>query len=649
MDKEFKDLLTKTVDFIFEFAYPRTDDLPPSGEEKYEKQQPGGEMMAANVTTATWRESLDEANFRIYNDTLCPAMWSQDMRLDPQVRASLLQMAQDFYEKTGFKAPILDIYLMGSIANYNWTVDSDADVHVIIDYNQLQMPPETATEVIKTAGAKWNAEHNATVKGHKVELNIQNVREVKPHVTGIYSLVKDAWIRVPQHQQRRFDTATIQAVYKDMKQYLESALNSGDRETMKQAKKYLDAFRQYGLDTAGELSVENIVFKIIRSKGLIKALKDAITATYDKEMSVKEVGTKDLKQRLPQTPEQYRYSDDGKLKLDMMTLDNLMALRAKAARGIAYLKSGKGGETFGASLKHEEEELKRINQEIKRRIEYINKPVAKEGYGAGDPSKDPKARGRWTVDFESSSKILKEIALNDPHDIWNQAVRSAAMQQMPSLSDPIEAKRMFRTNFMEIAKASKAFIKAIIQQDGESASRAANFIGDVNHRMIPLLQHWTQTLIDENPGKKSQIIRQYQDVIGHLEQTNAQLSTIYTSIIDPDTFPLVSNQMKHLGEIFKNLMDSVDNLIDVRETLMESPEMKTLKKNKRPLTDEERQLVMDRDATWHHGPNGEKTPAVWKSVVNGKTWYVCNTHRAMQVKPTLKGAIRAFDFIKTTA
>jgi hypothetical protein len=83
--------------------------------------------------------------------------------------------------------------------------------------------------------------------------------------------------------------------------------------------------------------------------------------------------------------------------------------------------------------------------------------------------------------------------------------------------------------------------------------------------------------------------------------------------------------------------------------LMESPEMKTLKKGRKQLSDEERKIVMDADATWHHGPKGEKTPAVWKSVVKGKTWYVCNTHRAMQVKPTIKGAIAAFKFIKTTA
>ena len=79
------------------------------------------------------------------------------------------------------------------------------------------------------------------------------------------------------------------------------------------------------------------------------------------------------------------------------------------------------------------------------------------------------------------------------------------------------------------------------------------------------------------------------------------------------------------------------------------PKMETLKNNKKPLTEEERKEVMDKGAVWTFGPNGAPSPAVWKAKVNGKMWYVCNTHRAFQCKPTLKGAINAYDFIETTA
>ena len=82
------------------------------------------------------------------------------------------------------------------------------------------------------------------------------------------------------------------------------------------------------------------------------------------------------------------------------------------------------------------------------------------------------------------------------------------------------------------------------------------------------------------------------------------------------------------------------------------PDIKALKKGRRALTPEERAEVMKRGAVWHHAWKDGKqvpSPAVWKSVVNGKTWWATNTHRAGAVKDTLKGAINAFRFIKTTA
>lgn len=79
------------------------------------------------------------------------------------------------------------------------------------------------------------------------------------------------------------------------------------------------------------------------------------------------------------------------------------------------------------------------------------------------------------------------------------------------------------------------------------------------------------------------------------------------------------------------------------------PRMDSLKKGKTKLSDTERAQAMKAGAVWHPGNHAEPTCAIWKSVVNGTTWYVCNTHRAYQAKKSLKGAINAFKFIKTTA
>jgi len=113
----------------------------------------------------------------------------------------------------------------------------------------------------------------------------------------------------------------------------------------------------------------------------------------------------------------------------------------------------------------------------------------------------------------------------------------------------------------------------------------------------------------------------------------------------PEEVELKEEIMWSLG--YKTKRVEVD---DIEHTYRKaSPKIKTLKTNKKPLTDEERKKVMDAGAVWHHGPGGAKSPAVWKAEVKGKTWYVCNTHRAYQCKDTLAKAIKAFDFIQTTA
>lgn len=108
----------------------------------------------------------------------------------------------------------------------------------------------------------------------------------------------------------------------------------------------------------------------------------------------------------------------------------------------------------------------------------------------------------------------------------------------------------------------------------------------------------------------------------------------------------IPSQVRQLLRAFGLPTDSIAEVYDGRSGL----KYKTLKKNKVKLTDEERSEVLKSKAIWHHGLKGQPSPAVWKSEVNGKTWYVTNTHRSYNVTSTLKGTIKRYhDFIKGTA
>ena len=358
------------------------------------------------------------SNFRIYNDTLCPDLWDSAMHLDPKIRVNLLQMATDFYEKTQFPAPIVDVYLMGSGANYNWTPDSDVDVHVIIDYSKLQMPTETANKTVKTAGAQWNSEHNVLIKGHKVEMNLQNAAEQKPYVTGIYSLIQDKWLRHPVKIPIHIDKPILKFQYEAMKQYIQNCVGSGDREQMKAAKKYLDAYRQYGLDTYGELSYENIIYKMLRARGFIKQLKDSIISVYDQQMTVDEVGEKDINQSQPKinvadnpelgSPDVDRsYWDkmnvETGFKLERLTLDELKALREKARRGMSA--NTEWSELYNA-------DFQLYDAEIKKRLSYINAPITESPmmtkHGKNAMAGDKPLKGSAVADVMGNIVMMRQ-------------------------------------------------------------------------------------------------------------------------------------------------------------------------------------------------------------------------------------------------
>lgn len=82
--------------------------------------------------------------------------------------------------------------------------------------------------------------------------------------------------------------------------------------------------------------------------------------------------------------------------------------------------------------------------------------------------------------------------------------------------------------------------------------------------------------------------------------------------------------------------------------------MKDLEKYRTEMTKAELDEVFRRKAVWGDGPTA--TSAIWKAQVFDhkepekiQFVYVTNTHRAMATAPTLKGAIKKFQFIKTTA
>ncbi len=221
---------------------------------------------------------------RIYNDILNPAIWDNN-KLNPEIKEKLLQIGKDFYADTETDAPLKDILFVGSLANYNWSDTSDFDVHVVIDFKDVDENVELVEKLVNALKSKWNDEHDIHLKGHNVEVYIQDVTK-ENRSTGVYSLIQDKWLSEPQKENVEVDKEKIQQKYNDTVRKINSGIKAQDINKLKAIVKDVYDMRQAGLDKSGELSAENLVFKILRNRNYIEKLKQEIINLYDKKQSI---------------------------------------------------------------------------------------------------------------------------------------------------------------------------------------------------------------------------------------------------------------------------------------------------------------------------------------------------------------------------
>lgn len=229
---------------------------------------------------------INESQF--YKGELNPVFW-QDRKFDPETRTKLLQIATDFYTDLKVDAPIIDIHLTGSLANFNWTDHSDLDVHVILDFTQIGEDVELVKAALDGKRFIWNLRHPVKIKGYDVELYAQDKEE--PHVaSGLYSLMKDEWIIEPQPSNPQIDEKDVMrkvAAYKIEIAELEKEVKKADSEEAREAMDRISALKQKimkarkeGIARNGEFSIENLVFKTLRNEGWLERLIDLGAAAY---------------------------------------------------------------------------------------------------------------------------------------------------------------------------------------------------------------------------------------------------------------------------------------------------------------------------------------------------------------------------------
>lgn len=225
-------------------------------------------------------------------DELNSVIWNKKgdfYSIKPEVREKLLEIAEKFYDSLEISTPYEDIYMIGSMASFNWTSQSDIDLHLLFDYSKVNKNEELVENYFDIKKKYWNDNHEITIYGFDVELSCQKKGQ-KFYSKAVFSLKDNKWLSKPDKDGFTIDKAAFKSKVASIANEIERLEKIKDLDNIieksTKIKDKIKKMRKSGLEKGGEFSIENLAFKYLRNHGYIgKVMKMKRTAT-DKKLSL---------------------------------------------------------------------------------------------------------------------------------------------------------------------------------------------------------------------------------------------------------------------------------------------------------------------------------------------------------------------------
>ena len=219
------------------------------------------------------------------HDTLNPKIWEND-KLKTEVKDKLEEIIDQFIlelHDNDIPVKVLDARLVGSNASFNYTENSDMDVHLIVNTQEASCDTNVLTLLYNYFKSNFNDKYDISIHGIPVELYIEDVG-ASAVSNGIYSIYDDEWIKYPEPVEVpdidiTDDFAVLERRYKNI-------IEDNDAEEAEELLDELYLRRKDSLATEGEYGKDNLLFKQFRSEGYLDGLKEVINGITSKELSL---------------------------------------------------------------------------------------------------------------------------------------------------------------------------------------------------------------------------------------------------------------------------------------------------------------------------------------------------------------------------
>ena len=227
------------------------------------------------------------------HDTLNDKLFeNNDLKQD--VKEAIRNIAGTFIDELqedGIALTLKDIILVGSNVSYNYTKDSDLDIHLIVDSKALDMPKELVDKLYSAYRSIFNKNYDITIKGIPAEIYVELDDMGSAKSNGIYSL-NNGWLKEPVQQDiPELDKDAFDSLFNEWQDKYAQLINKEDL-TSEEVKKFIEdlyMLRKEGIANEGEYAIGNLVFKEFRNLGQLDDLKELRKELKGKELSLEQL------------------------------------------------------------------------------------------------------------------------------------------------------------------------------------------------------------------------------------------------------------------------------------------------------------------------------------------------------------------------
>ena len=256
-----------------------------------------------SVTVTKLIEKLDVNNFKSLEEaiekhnSLNNKLFTKDETLKDRVRCKMLEIVDTFLadlENQEIKIKVDDVLFIGSNASYNYTDNSDIDLHIVANTGAVEYPAELGNALYSAYRSIFNNSLDISIYDIPLELFVETENS-KRVSNGIYSVKKNKWIKKPVHEDiPEYDKKALAKLVSEWEEKCKKLIDDieadkldSEEKVVKMLEEIYEKLRKKGV-AKSEYAIENLAFKELRNDGYLDKLKEYKNILVSKRLSLEE-------------------------------------------------------------------------------------------------------------------------------------------------------------------------------------------------------------------------------------------------------------------------------------------------------------------------------------------------------------------------